>query len=180
MTEMLACVTAMMCRRPLLLGALCVCLLPIPTLAAEPEIRREPYPAQSRGVEHTIRIIPEVCAYLHGRFTGDIASPYRYTASRSGKNCQPRAKLVDAAVARPSAQAGWILNDLIRIPDAVCPGQQAVIRIWRKPGNNKIPLDPLGKPRIYLQDAKRQAEAGKLAPLPEFAAVLVMEGDACR
>ncbi len=144
-----------------------------------PEIQREPYPAQSPGKVHTIRIIPEACAYLQGSFTTETTAPYRYGAARTAKRCQPRARLVDPAKANPSVEAGWILNDLIRIPNAACPAQMAVIRVWRKPANNAPQLDGEGRPRIYLEDAKRQAAAGKIAPLPQYAAVLTMEGRSC-
>ena len=160
-------------------------VLPISVFSAvaaglQPEIRREAFPAQKPGQVHTIRIIPETCAYLQGSFTADPATPYRYGAARTGKRCQPRARLVDPAKAKPSTESGWILNDLIRIPNAACPAQQAVIRVWRKPANNAPPPpDAQGRPRIYLEDAKRQAAAGKIAPLTEYAAVLTMEGS-CR
>lgn len=144
----------------------------------QPEIRREPFPAQTPGQVHTIRIIPETCAYLQGSFAVDAATPYRYGAASTGKRCQPRARLVDPVKAKPSAENGWILNDLIRIPNAACPAQQAVIRVWRKPANNvPPPADAQGRPRIYLEDAKRQAAAGKIAPLAQYTAVLAMEGD---
>lgn len=159
--------------------SLCVLSGVVAAADPKPEIRRESFPAQSPGQVHTIRIIPETCAYLHGSFVADAAVPYRYGAARSGKRCQARARLVDPAKANPSEAAGWILNDLIRIPNAACPTQQAVIRIWRKPVNNTMKLDGQGKPRIYLEDAKRQAQAGTIAPLPQYAAVLAMEGKGC-
>jgi hypothetical protein len=163
---------------------LCVLSLGVHAAGPQPEIKREPFPAQAPGKVHTIRIIPETCAYLQGSFAADTdvdrATPYRYGAARTGKRCQPRARLVDPATANPSAEAGWILNDLIRIPNAACAAQQAVIRIWRKPENNAPQLDGEGRPRIYLEDAKRQAAAGKIAPLPQYAAVLTMEGRSCR
>jgi hypothetical protein len=160
---------------------LSLCMLPGISAGADPqpEVRRDPYPAQSPGQVHTIRVIPETCAYLQGSFVTDAAVPYRYGAARSGKRCQPRARLVDPAKANPSEATGWILNDLIRIPNAACPAQQAVIRIWRKPVESTMKLDGHGKPRIYLEDAKRQAEAGKIAPLPQYAATLTMEGVRC-
>ena len=149
----------------------------------QPEIQRASFPAQAPGKVHTIRIIPEVCAYLQGSFAidsaADRAMPYRYGVARTGKRCQPRARMVDPVKANPSVEAGWILNDLIRIPNAACPAQQAVIRVWRKPANNAPQLDGEGRPRIYLEDAKRQAAAGKIAPLPQYAAVLAMEGRGC-
>ena len=175
------------------LGALSVGALSIRAYAADPqpEIQRASFPAQAPGKVHTIRIIPEVCAYLQGSFTAtgavnapansavDRAMPYRYGVARTGKRCQPRARMVDPVKANPSVEAGWILNDLIRIPNAACPAQQAVIRVWRKPANNAPQLDGEGRPRIYLEDAKRQAAAGKIAPLPQYAAVLAMEGRGC-
>lgn len=144
--------------------------------ASVPEVPRDPHPPQAVGVEHTLRIIPEACAYLVGVYTGDPALPYRYGARRTSPTCQPRARLVDPAAARPDAASGWILNDIIRVPDAACPGRTAVVRVWRKPVAAQPPRDPTGQTRIYLQDAKRQAEAGKLAALGQYVAVLAMEG----
>lgn len=162
---------------------LCALSIGVHAAGPQPEIKREPFPAQAPGKVHTIRIIPEVCAYLQGSFAADSiadpATPYRYGAARTAKRCQPRARLVDPAKTKPSVEAGWILNDLIRIPNAACPAQQAVIRVWRKPVNSAPQLDGEGRPRIYLEDAKRQAAAGKIAPLPQYAAVLAMEGRSC-
>lgn len=144
-----------------------------------PEITRGPFPAQAPGTVHTIRIIPEVCAYLHGSFVADAAMPYRFGAAPSAKRCQPRARLVDPAKARPSLAAGWILNDVIRIANGGCAAQTAVVRVWRKPARNAPTLDGRGEPRIYLEDARKQAQAGQLAPLPQYAAVLTIEGSGC-
>ena len=148
--------------------------------APAPEVPRDPLPAQAVGVEHTLRVIPEACAYLHGAFTGDPALPYRYGASRTSSTCQPRARLADPARTQPSVAAGWILNDVIRIPDAACPQRVAVVRVWRKPVASQGAVDATGHTRIYLQDAKRQAEQGRLATLPQYVAMLTMEGAACR
>ncbi len=167
-------------RRWLLWMLLPICALSAQAADPQPEIRREPFPPQAMGQTHTIRIIPETCAYLHGSFVADAAVPYRYGAKRTGSRCQPRARLVDPTKVTPSVADGWILNDLIRIPSAPCPTQQAVIRVWRKPASNaSLPLDGQGKPRIYLEEAKRQAAAGEIAPLPQYAAVLTMEGRSC-
>lgn len=160
-------------------AGLCLALAWMPALAQVPEIRREPYPPQAVGSAHTIRIIPETCAYLRGMFTTDPAVPYRYGASKSAGRCQPRARLVDPAKALPSVAKGWILNDVVRVPQAGCPSRQAVIRIWRKPADVQAPLDGRGQPRIYLQDAKQRAQSGAVAKLPEYAAVLEMEGRSC-
>ena len=161
-------------------AGLSLALACLPALAQSPEIRREPYPPQAVGSAHTIRVIPETCAYLRGMFTTDAAVPYRYGASKSGGRCQPRARLVDPAKAMPSEAKGWILNDVVRIPQAGCPARQAVVRIWRKPVDTQVPLDGRGQARIYLQDAKQQAKSGNVAKLPEYAAVLEMEGEACK
>jgi hypothetical protein len=151
--------------------------------APAPEIRRDPYPPQAPGSVHTIRILPEACAYLQGGFVAPASAEgpiYRYGARRTAGRCQPRAQLVDPARARPSAASGWILNDLIRIPNADCPAQQAVIRIWRKPADTPtLRPDAQGRPRIYLEDAKRRAASGALPSLPQYAAVLEIEGRGC-
>jgi len=160
--------------------ALVLLLAPALATAQTPEVRRAPFPPQTTGTVHTIRIIPETCAYLQGGFVADPARPYRFGAARTSKRCQARARLFDPAQAQPSAATGWILNDLIRIPSADCPARQAVIHVWRKPANNvPPPADAQGRPRIYLEDAKRQAEAGRIAPLAQYAAVLTMEGRGC-
>jgi hypothetical protein len=151
--------------------------------APAPEIRREPYPPQAPGSVHTIRILPEACAYLQGGFAAPAGAEgpiYRYGARRTAGRCQPRARLVDPAQARPSAASGWVLNDLIRIPNADCPAQQAVIRVWRKPADTAaLRPDAQGRPRIYLEEAKRRAESGALPSLPQYAAVLEIEGRGC-
>lgn len=149
--------------------------------AESPEVQRDPFPPQKTGVVHTLRIIPETCAYLQGSFTADPARPYRFGAARTAARCQPRARLVDPAKASPSAAAGWILNDVLRVANADCPAQQVVVRVWRKP-TAAAPLRPdaQGHPRIYLDDAKRQAAAGRLNALPQYSAVLTVEGAGCR
>jgi len=155
-----------------------------PARAADPapEIQRPAAAPQAVGVVHTLRQIPEACARLEGAFTGDPAQPYRYAPVRTDPQCQPRARFVDVGKAKPSLAAGWKLNDLIRVPSAACPSQQAVLRVWRKPGSAAPPpLDGQGQSRIYLQDAKEQAGAAAQAPsLTLFAAKLDVEGKACR
>ncbi|SDZ14101.1 hypothetical protein SAMN04487939_1188 [Lysobacter sp. yr284] len=146
-----------------------------------PEIQRSgAVPAQPAGSVHTLRQIPEACARLEGAFTGQAAEPYKFAVVRSSPNCQPRARFVDAAKARPSEAAGWKFNDLIRVPSAACPQQQAVVRVWRKPAAVAPPeLDAQGRARLYLQDEKARAEAAKLAAVPMFAASMTIEGKAC-
>lgn len=146
-----------------------------------PEIQRAAVPAQAQGRVHTLRQIPEACARLEGRFTGQAAQPYDFAVVRSSPNCQPRARFVDAAKAQPSLAAGWKFNDLIRVPSAACPQQQAVVRVWRKPASTAVPpaLDAQGKSRLYLEDEKRRAAANQLAAVPMFAASVSMEGPAC-
>lgn len=151
------------------------------TSAAAPEIQREPYLPQAVAQAHTVRIVPEACAYWQGAFTGDAAAPYRMRALITSKRCQPRARLVDAAQAAPSVANGWVLNDVIRIPSAECRSRSAVVRVWRKLSDAAKPaLDGQGKPRIYLQDAQRDAAAGRLRALPQYTAVLALEGEGCK
>ncbi|MFC6841075.1 hypothetical protein [Xanthomonas theicola] len=159
-----------------------LCLCACAALAADPvpELQRQPGTAQAVGVVHTIRQIPEACVRFEGIYTGDAAQPYRLSAVRSSPTCQPRAKLVEFDQARPSEAAGWKFNDLIRVPSAGCPTQQAVVRVWRKPADGKPALDGQGQSRIYLEEAKRQAIAGKIAQVPMYAVQMQVEGKACR
>lgn len=147
-----------------------------------PEIQRQPAAAQAAGVVHTLRAIPEACVRFEGSFTGQAAEPYRWAAVPTSPQCQPRARLVDYAEARPAEADGWKFNDLIRVPSADCPAQVAVLRVWRKPGEVATPaLDGQGRSRIYLEEARRQAQSGaQPAGLPLYAADLQVEGAACR
>lgn len=152
----------------------------LPAFAAEaPELQRAVGAPQAVGAVHTLRQIPEACARLEGAFTGQVAEPYRFSAVRTSEQCQPRARFVDYSKAQPSADKGWKLNDVIRVPNAACPAQQAVVRVWRLPVNNAQALDGQGQSRIYLEEAKKQAAAGKIPQVTMFAAQLQMEGKAC-
>jgi hypothetical protein len=112
-------------------------------------------------------------------FTGQAVEAYKFAVVRTSPNCQPRARFVDAAKAKPSLQAGWKFNDLIRVPNAACPQQQAVVRVWRKPVDQAMKLDGQGQSRVYLEQARQTAAAGKLAAIPMFAAEMSVEGEAC-
>lgn len=154
----------------------------VPAFAAQPqpELQRPLGAAQAVGALHTLRQIPEACARLEGMFTGDAAQPYKFAVVRSSPTCQPRARFVDFAKAAPSEAGGWKLNDVIRVPSAACPAQQAVVAVWRKPVASKPQLDGQGQSRIYLEDAKKQAAAGQIAQIPMFAAQMTVEGKACQ
>jgi hypothetical protein len=134
---------------------------------------------QAVGAVHTVRTIPEACARLEGVFTGDAAQAYRMQAVQSAPSCQPRARYVDAAQAGPSQAAGWILNTETRIPQAGCPGREVVVKVWRKPVAQDLVRDGQGQVRIYLQDAQKQAAAGKVRPLPEYSAQVEVEAGRC-
>lgn len=164
--------------RALLLAA---ALLPLAASAADPkpEIQRPAVTPQANGVAHTLRQIPEACARIEGMFTGDAARPYKFAVVRTSPNCQPRARFVDAAKAKPSLEAGWKFNDLIRVPSAACPQQQAVVRIWRKPVDQTQQPDGQGQTRIYLQESKQAAAAGTLAAVPMYAAEMGVVGKSC-
>ena len=163
---------------PLLLA-----LAATPSLAAgqAPEIERPAGTPQADGAAHTLRSIPEACARLEGMFTGDAAAPYRFAAVRTGGPCQPRARLVDTPDAGPDTAAGWILNDVIRVPRAACPSQVAVVQVWRKPGATAAPLlDAQGRARIYLGEAQDAARSDKLAAVTSYAAAMELTGTPCR
>lgn len=162
----------------------CVALLllgPV-AVAAEsaPELQRPTGAPQAIGTLHTLRQIPEACARLEGVFTGQAAEPYRFSVVRSSPSCQPRARFVDYLHAAPDVAKGWKLNDVIRVPNAGCPAQTAVVRVWRLPADNQPPeLDGQGQARIYLQDAKQQAASGKMPKIGSYTAQMQMEGKPC-
>jgi hypothetical protein len=163
---------------------LCAGLLAAATASAadpKPEIQRTASAPQAIGVAHTVRAIPEACARLEGEFTGEVAKPYAFKAVPTSLRCQPRARLVDAIGAKASVANGWILNDVIRVPSAACPSQQAVIRVWRQGMKPEAPtLDAQGHSRIYLKDGLEAARQGKLAAIPVFAASMALEGVSCK
>ena len=164
------------------LHTLCAGLLAVSTALAgdrEPEIQRAPATPQAVGVVHTLRTIPEACTRLEGRFTGNAGAPYALAAVRTGARCQPRAALRQDAPA--AGAAGWVLNDLIRVPSAACPSRQAVIRIWRRPASAAVPrMDAQGKARVYLKEGLDAAAAGQLGAIPQYAMAMAMEGKDCR
>ncbi|KAF1687401.1 hypothetical protein B1992_04745 [Pseudoxanthomonas broegbernensis] len=160
--------------------AIAVPLRAQPAPPDRPERERPVGTPQAVGAVHTLRQIPEACTRLEGEFTGQAAQPYRLRAVPAAVSCQPRARYLDAAQARPSAAAGWVLNDVIRVPDAACPSRQAVVRVWRQPAAGPAPArDGQGQARIYLEQARQQAAAGDIAALPRFSAQLATEGPAC-
>ncbi len=166
---------------PIRCAVLSLALLPWAAMAQDaPEIQRPVGTAQAVGVLHTLRQIPEACTRIEGQFTGDAANPYAMNLVRTSASCQARAVFMDYAQVQPSVAKGWKLNDIIKVPSATCSGQQAVVHVWRKPGGQALRLDGQDRARIYLDDANKQAAAGKLAALPAYAAVLEVEGKTCR
>ena len=157
-------------------------LLPLPLLAAptKPEIERPAATAQAIGAVHTVRQIPEACTRIEGRFTDTAAQPYDMQLARTSAQCQPRALFLDASKVNPSEASGWKLNEVVRVPSTACSSQQALIEVWRKPAGQQVALDGQGQNRVYLEDAKAQAAAGRLAALPAYSAKLAMQGAACR
>lgn len=157
-------------------------LLSLPAMAAEtkPEIVRPAGKPQAIGAVHAVRTIPEACVRLEGVFTGDAGQPYRFRAVKSSPQCQPRARYVDFAKAQPAQAKGWKFNDEIRVPNAACPSQHAVVRVWRKSGEAAPPqLDAQGRSRIYLKDATEQARTQGAPKVPQYAAQMSIEGRAC-
>lgn len=162
------------------LAVVCLSWLPLVALAQQqPEIQRPVGIPQAVGAVHTLRQIPEACTRLEGTFTGDPAKPYDMRLVRTSSSCQARAVFMADADTQPSAATGWKLNDIIRVPSASCSGQQAVVHVWRKPAGAALQRDGQDRARIYLDDAKQQAAAGRLAALPAYAAVLEVQGKAC-
>jgi|HigsolmetaGSP11D_1036233.scaffolds.fasta_scaffold00534_11 hypothetical protein len=161
------------------LAALAAAVLPLRAQEPGPEIQRPPGSPQAVGAVHTVRQIPEACTRLEGVFTGQAEAPYRLRSVATAPQCRPRARYVDATVARPSARGSWILNDLIRIPRAGCPGHEAVVKVWRKPAGQAPARDGQGRARVYLEEGRRQAGSGRLPALPQFSAQLELAGAGC-
>ncbi len=159
-------------------------LLAVATVSAadpKPEIQRAVGAPQAVGVAHTLRVIPEACARLEGKFTGDKAKPYAFAAVPTSARCQARARLVDAVGAKASVASGWVLNDVIRVPSASCKSQQAVVRVWRQASKAAPPkLDAQGRSRIYLKEGMKAARQGDLAAIPVYAAAMSLEGISCK
>ncbi len=154
-------------------------------MAAEPvpEVQRPMGTPQAVGVVHSVRTIPEACVRFEGRFTGNPATPYAMTAVRTSARCQPRATVVDAKTAKPSIKSGWVLNDVIRIPEAACPARMAVIRIWRISTPVSAPKrDTQGRVRVYLKDSMAASTQPQHASLPRYAVQMTVQGrgHACR
>ena len=59
--------------------------------------------------------------------------------------------------------------------------QQAVVRVWRKPlaKAQATERDGQGQMRVYLEEMRKEAEAGKLDAVPLFAASMSVEGLPC-
>ena len=146
----------------------------------QPEIQRAVGAPQAVGALHTLRVIPEACARIQGKFTGNSAKPYDFAVVQTGTRCQPRAKLVDATKVKPQGKPGWIYADLVRVPSAACASQQAVVRLWRHDAKAAPPqLDAQGRSRLYLKesvDAARQNGAGEI---PVYAVEMGMAGKGC-
>lgn len=142
----------------------------------EPEIRRPVGTPQAVGAVHTLRQIPEACVRLEGVFTGQADAPYRMRAVALSPTCQPRARFVAATRAQPSAATGWRLNDRIRVPELGCPERMAVVEVWRLAQENRPLPDGQGQTRIYLDQARRDAGAGRIGAVPQYSAQWRMQG----
>ncbi len=146
----------------------------------QPEIKRPPATPQPIGKLHALRTIPEACTRIQGRFTGDAGKPYEFSVAALGGRCQPRARLVDAFKAKAGAGPGWVLNDLVVVPSAACPGQHAVLRIWRETLKMAPPKpDRQGTSRIYLKDGLDAARKGELNAIPSYAVDMGVVGKGC-
>lgn len=165
-------------RIPLLAATLALFALTAQASAQQPETKRPVAKPQATGVLHTLRVIPEACMSIQGKFTGNASKPYDFSAVPTGARCQARAKLVDAASVKPQGKPGWIYADEVRVPSAACPSQQAVVRLWRSAAKAAPPkLDAQGRSRLYVKDSM----AGKVdaANVPTYAIEMGVAGKAC-
>lgn len=165
-------------RIPLMATGLALFAFSAQARGQEPELKRQPGTPQAVGVLHTLRVIPEACIRIQGKFTGDVGKPYDFAAVPTGTRCQPRARVVDAASLKPQGKPGWVYADEVRVPSAACPSQQAVVRLWRSTAALAPPkLDAQGRSRLYVKDSL--AGDGKAASLPTFAIEMGVAGKAC-
>lgn len=173
--------------RTLCMTTLAATLVLVGTLACasaaapvRPQIERVPLPAQAAGVPHTLRVIPEACVRLQGRFPADPAQPYVLEIVPKAP-CRPRTRFVPAGqlADAPSAATGWILNDELRIPNAACSDQQAVVQVWRRQVDpTSVPLDAQGRLRLNMaagQPATTMTGA-RAGAVSLFTAVLAGDG----
>ncbi|WP_084220831.1 hypothetical protein [Pseudoxanthomonas sp. J31] len=165
-------------RQAFLLVLLATALAVVVPLRAQEPAARVGAP-QAPGAVHTVRQIPEACVRLEGSYAqAGAAAPYALQVVPLGGACQPRARYVGAEQAQPSAAAGWTLNDVVKIPEAACPGREAVVQVWRKSGADAPARDGQGQARIYLEQGRGQAAAGA-SRLPQYSAVLQAPQGAC-
>ncbi len=94
--------------------------------------------------------------------------------------CRRLVSDTDIDTVKPQGKAGWIYADLVRVPSAACPSQQAVVRLWRHDAKAAPPqLDAQGRSRLYLKesvDAVRQNGAGDI---PAYAVEMGVAGKPC-
>ena len=127
-------------------------------LAATPEITRDTGTPQAVGKAHTLRTIPEACARISGQFTGIPDKPYTMQVSKTSPRCVARAELVSADKVKPESDPRFVLNDLVKVPNAACPSQLATLSVWRlKVNNAPYKLDAQGRARVYLQEKAQKA-----------------------
>lgn len=154
-------------------------LLLAPALAAPPDTGRQRPPSrpQADGVWHTLRQIPEACARLQGRFTGQPERPYQLQAVASSTHCRRRAVLLALQQGGEDPGQGWMLDERIMVPSAACPGLAVELRLWRRqPADTSRPRDAQGRERIYLQQAREQWARQRLAGLPQWRAYWQLQG----
>src|SRR3546814_14918531 len=156
-------------------------LAALPAFAADPvpEITRPAATPQANGVVHTLRQIPEACARIEGAFTGQAVEPYKFAVVRTSPNCQPRARFVDAAKAKPSEATGWKFNDLLRVPSAACPSQRAGVRVRPNPGVGGQESPGPGPARTRPEAPLDPCTAGQPPPNTTYAAARRGGGEAC-
>lgn len=151
--------------------------------AATPEIKREVGSPQADNAVHTLRTIPEACARIEGKFTGVSDKPYTIAAVKTNPACQARARLVDAGKVGAKEGAGWILNDVIKVPSKSCPAQTAIVTVYRlNIKQEAYKLDAQGRARVYVdKDAqKAYTAADKKRVIPTFAVATGVEGKSCK
>ena len=152
---------------------------PLCAQSAEPLRTRPIGSAQADGQLHTLRTIPEACVRLQGQFGGPDG--YALAAVPSAPGCQPRAQFRGVDSIDPDPAAGWLLDEIVRVPSARCPQQMLRLELWTLPvAPVQAPRDGQGQVRIYLEQAQQGRAAGAALQRAQWTARWGLDGRCAR
>lgn len=136
-----------------------------------PQRTRTASTPQADGTVHTLRQIPEACVRLQGQFGG--AAGYALEVVPLGPGCPQRARFVAPGTLTPDPAAGWQYDEQIVVPAARDRRCTATLAVWKLPAG-MAGRDGQGQARVYLDQARQQAAAGRLPAPARWTAVLTI------